>query len=91
MELLGLVVGALIPTAILSRLWLWVLKRWLEAQPRILLAAVLTWICSLIGAVWYRGEFRGLDFAVYGVATAFWARIDLYRLQRGGAGPAKSA
>src|ERR1043166_8048196 len=48
MELLGLVVGALIPTAILSRLWLWVLKRWLEAQPRILLAAVLTWICSLI-------------------------------------------
>jgi uncharacterized membrane protein YkvI len=45
-------IGGLIPTFLLSRLALWLLKRWQGGYPRAVIANISSWIaCTVVGGV----------------------------------------
>lgn len=83
MEGVGFIVGALVPTILLSRLGMWMLKGWDGGNRKIVVAHLISLlICSLIGGMGMAdgGAFAGIQaLMVYLIPQAFWAVAEMYR------------
>jgi hypothetical protein len=86
MPYLAFFVGALIPTAIVSRIILVVMKGWNGGTRRLVLANVVSLlICGLLGGMGMAdgGAFAGGQALIqYAPAQAFWFLADIYREKR---------
>lgn len=81
-------VGALVPTFLLSRLLLWLTRGWSEGGIRRLLTchAGSLLIAAFIGGMGMAdgGAFAGIQAAaIYAIPQAVWLAFDLWRLWRG--------
>jgi hypothetical protein len=85
MAILFTLVGALIPTFLVSRVFLWVLKRWDTGWTRLATANVLS-LLGLAGLAGWRaadgGPFVADAGVVYILPQAIWFGIDAWRHRR---------
>ncbi len=82
----ALTLGAMIPTFLISRLYLWVMKSWDGGTRRLLVvhgSALLT--ACLVGGMGYadRGAFAALTaFLIYALPQGLWLWFDYARLRK---------
>jgi hypothetical protein len=84
---LGFLIGALVPTFLLSRLLLWLTRGWSEGGVRRLLVchAASLLVAAFLGGIGMAdgGAFAGIEAAArYALPQAFWLAVDLWRLRR---------
>jgi hypothetical protein len=83
----AILVGALVPTLLLSRLLLWITRTWDGGVSRLLLVhGVSLLICVLLGGLGLAdgGAFApGLATAQYALPQILWLAVDLVRHRRG--------
>ena len=83
----GVFIGALIPTFLISRLLLWATKPWQAGRVvRLIVVHVFSWLlCVLIGglAMADGGAFAGVQAAgTYALPQAVWFLVDIFRPTR---------
>jgi len=82
----GFFVGALIPTFLLSRLVLWLMRSWDGGVTRLALAHVFSWLIgAFIGGLGIAdgGAFAGIQAAgMYALPQAVWFVVDMFRHKR---------
>lgn len=77
---LGVATGGLIPTGLVSRVLLWVLRRWGEQKPKLFLAhGVSLIVCVLLGTIGFGSFARSLW---YTLSQAVWLEFDFWRRRR---------
>jgi hypothetical protein len=83
---IALFAGALIPTLLLSRLFLYILKKWEGGWQKIVFANSMSLIvATLIGSIGMSnsGEFAAAKaFEVYILPQLVWLAYDLYKLKK---------
>lgn len=85
MAMIAVLIGALIPTFLVSRLLLWVLRSWNAGVRRFAVAHAGSWlICGFLGGMGMAdgGAFATQAIAIYGLPQAFWLVMDLVRHKR---------
>ena len=86
---MAFLIGALIPTLILSRLALWVLSKWKAGIPKILVANIASLLLSaLIGAFGMADggpPQYGTALSLYALPQLVWLALDAFRFQKSGA------
>lgn len=85
MYAIGMAVGGLIPTFLISRLMLWLTRSWDGGAPRLILVHTLSWIVmSFIAAMGMAdgGAFAGLAAAtLYAIPQGVWLTVDYIRFR----------
>lgn len=86
MPFLVMVIGGLIPTGLISRLLLWIMRSWEGGTARLVTANVLSWlVVSVIAGFGMadRGDFAGFEAAfLYALPQIVWLVIDMVRQRR---------
>lgn len=82
--LLGMAVGALVPTFLVSRLFLWAAKRWKGTGAVIIANALSGAVCCIISALGHAdgGPLNWSYSWVYLLAQVVWLAIDLWRARQ---------
>lgn len=87
MSLVAFMIGALIPTLLVSRLILWLMRTWKGGVTRLCVAHTFSLaIAALIGGMGMAdgGAFAGVAAAgTYLLPQAVWLAVDFIRLRRG--------
>ena len=79
-----MILGALVPTFLLSRLFLWLSKRWDNMGRLILVHAISAGIACVLSAFGH-ADGGALDWshsAIYFIAQLLWFGVDLFRRRR---------
>jgi hypothetical protein len=78
-------IGALIPTFLLSRLALWLLNRWQGGSPRLVVANLASWVVLAVVGGFLMGYGQRITFEaaqVYALPQLIWLALDLMLLRR---------
>lgn len=81
----AMLLGALVPTFLLSRLLLWITKRWNGGVPRLLLVHVICGALAVVASAYGYPDSGAPDWSrslVYIVAQLIWLVVDLVRGRR---------
>jgi hypothetical protein len=81
-------IGALIPTFLLSRLALWLLKRWLGGKTRLLFANLASWLFVAVLGGFAFASFATFTFeaaVLYALPQLIWLAMDMMLLRRASA------
>lgn len=83
---MAFIIGALVPTFLISRLILWLMRSWQGGVRRLALAHCTSLLlAAFIGGMGLAdgGAFAGAEAALsYSLPQAFWFAVDLYRYRR---------
>lgn len=78
--------SALVPTFLLSRLLLWIMRSWDGGYSRIWLAHAVSFLIAFVLAGYGYGNgarfAADIAIALYGPAQLFWALVDSFRVYR---------
>lgn len=89
----AMLLGALVPTFLLSRLLLWITKRWNSGVPRLLLVHIFCGVLAVVAAAYGYSSTGAPDWSrspLYIVAQLIWLVVDFFRIRRRQSQPASS-
>ncbi|WP_181182220.1 hypothetical protein [Mesorhizobium sp. B3-1-3] len=81
----AMLLGALVPTFLLSRLLLWITKRWNSGVPRLLLVHIICGALAVVASANGYSEAGTPDWSrspLYIVAQLIWLIVDFVRCRR---------
>ncbi|TPI40943.1 hypothetical protein FJW07_06665 [Mesorhizobium sp. B3-1-9] len=81
----AMLLGALVPTFLLSRLLLWITKRWNGGVPRLLVVHVICGALAVVAAAYGYSHTGAPDWSrspLYVVAQLIWLIVDFLRGRR---------